>query len=51
MLTNFDIYATVGVNAALVETFTAPANSSGQIVIAFTVGTANQPVVSGIEIR
>jgi len=51
VLTNFDIYATVGVNAALVEQFTATANNSGQITIAFTVGTANQPVVSGIEIR
>ncbi len=51
VLSNFDIYATVGVNAALVEQFTATANSSGQIVIAFTQGTANQPVVSGIEIR
>jgi hypothetical protein len=51
VLSNFDIYATVGVNAALVEQFTATANSSGQIVIAFTNGTANQPVVSGTEIR
>jgi len=51
VLTNLDIYATVGVNAALVETFTATANSSGEIVIAFTDGAANQPVVSGIEIR
>ncbi len=51
VLTNFDIYATVGVNAALVEEFTATANSSGEIVIAFTDGTANQPVVSGIEVR
>ncbi len=51
VLTNLDIYATVGVNAALVETFTATANSSGEIVIAFTLGAANQPVVSGIEIR
>ncbi len=51
VLSNLDIYATVGGNAALVETFTANANSSGQIVIAFTEGTANQPVVSGIEIR
>jgi beta-galactosidase len=51
VLTNFDIYATVGVNAALVESFTATANSTGQIIIGFTVGTANQPVVSGIEIR
>ena len=51
VLTNLDIYATVGADAALLETFTATANSSGQIVIAFTGGAANQPVVSGIEIR
>ncbi|AXC12580.1 Endo-1,4-beta-xylanase A precursor [Acidisarcina polymorpha] len=51
VLSNFDIYATVGVNAALVKQFTATANSSGDIVIAFTNGTANQPIVSGIEIR
>jgi hypothetical protein len=51
VLNNLDIYATVGENAALVDQFTATANSSGQIVIAFTDGTANQPVVSGIEIR
>jgi fibronectin type 3 domain-containing protein len=51
VLTNLDIYATVGTNAALLETFTATANSSGQMVIAFSDGAANQPVVSGIEIR
>jgi hypothetical protein len=51
VLSNFDIFAKVGVNAALIEQFTATANSSGQIVIAFTDGTANQPLVSGIEIR
>jgi hypothetical protein len=51
VLSNFDIYATVGGNKALVEQFTATANSSGQIVIAFTGGAANQPVISGIEIR
>ena len=51
VLTNLDIYATVGKNAALLETFTATANSSGQIVIAFTAGAANQPLVMGIEIR
>ena len=51
VLTNLDIYATVGKDAALLETFTATANSSGQIVIAFTLGAANQPVVMGIEIR
>ncbi|AXC12577.1 Chitinase [Acidisarcina polymorpha] len=51
VLANFDIYAAVGLNAALVEQFTATANSSGDIVIAFTDGAANQPLVSGIEIR
>jgi fibronectin type 3 domain-containing protein len=51
VLTNLDIYATVGANAALVETFPATANSSGEIVIAFTLGAVNQPVISGIEVR
>jgi hypothetical protein len=51
VLTNLDVYATVGANAALLKTFTATANSSGDIVIAFTTGAANQPLVMGIEIR
>jgi hypothetical protein len=51
VLTNLDIYATVGANAALLKTFTATANSSGDIVIAFTLGAANQPLLMGIEIR
>jgi fibronectin type 3 domain-containing protein len=51
VLTNLDIFATVGEYSALVEQFTATANSSGNIVIALTDGTANQPVISGIEIR
>jgi hypothetical protein len=51
VLSNFDIYAAAGPNKALVETFTASANSSGQIVIAFTNGTADQPKSSAIEIR
>ena len=51
VLTNLDVYATVGKDAALLETFTATANSSGQIAIAFSVGAANQPLVMGIEIR
>ena len=38
VLSNFDIYAQVGENHALVEQFNATANSSGQIVIAFTQG-------------
>ena len=51
VLSNFDIYAAAGANKALVETFTATANSSGQIVVAYTNGTADQPKSSGIEIR
>jgi hypothetical protein len=51
VLTNLDVYATVGANAALLETFTATANSSGDIVIAFTLGAANQPLLMGIEVR
>jgi hypothetical protein len=51
VLTNLDVYATVGKDAALLETFNTTANSSGQIVITFTLGSANQPVVMGIEVR
>jgi len=52
VLTNFDIYATAGAEyTALVESFTATANSSGQIVIAFTNGRDDHPVIMGIEVR
>ncbi|MFZ0773761.1 MAG: malectin domain-containing carbohydrate-binding protein [Candidatus Sulfotelmatobacter sp.] len=52
VLTNFDIFGTVGAkDAALVEIFTATANSSGQIVIALTNGAVNLPLIMGIEIR
>jgi Malectin domain len=51
MLSNFDIYAAVGKYAALVEQFTATANSAGQIVISYTRGTADQPEAAGVEIR
>ena len=51
MLSNFDIYATVGKNKALVEQYDATANSSGQIVISYTNGTVDQPKSSGIEVR
>jgi len=43
--------ARVGKDTALLETFHTTANSSGQIVIAFTDGAANQPVVMGVEVR
>ena len=50
-LSNFDIFATAGgQNKALVEQTTATANSSGQIVISFTQGSADNPEIAGIEI-
>ncbi|HLG75699.1 MAG TPA: malectin domain-containing carbohydrate-binding protein, partial [Ktedonobacteraceae bacterium] len=50
VLSNFDIYATAGYKKALVESFTATANSNGQIVIAFTQGSADNPEVNGVEV-
>ncbi len=51
VLTNFDIYATAGANdTAVVQQYIATANSSGDIVIAFTNGAANQPMFNGIEV-
>ncbi|MGD0942346.1 MAG: malectin domain-containing carbohydrate-binding protein, partial [Terracidiphilus sp.] len=51
VLTNFDMYATAGANyTAVVENFTATANSSGDIVITFTNGAVNQPEFEGIEV-
>ena len=50
-LSNFDIFATAGgQNKALVEQTTATANSSGQIVVLFTQGTADNPEVAGVEV-
>jgi chitodextrinase len=50
VLTNFDIFAAAGAqNKAVIEQFTANANSNGQYVIQFT-SVINQSLVSGIEI-
>ena len=52
VLSNFDIIATAGAaNKAIVETYAATANSSGQIVIALTNGPADQAKISGIEVQ
>ena len=51
VLTNFDIFALSGANAALLESFNATANAAGEVVIAFTNGAANQPLVMGLEVR
>ena len=49
VLTNFDIFATAGAgNKGLQENFMTTANSSGQVVIQLTAGTAGQPQISGI---
>ena len=51
VLTNFDIYATAGgKDKAIQETFTATANGSGQITVAFNYGAAGTPQVNGIEV-
>jgi hypothetical protein len=51
VLSNFDIFASAGgQNRAIARSFTATANSSGQIVIQFISGTQN-PKINGISIR
>jgi poly(hydroxyalkanoate) depolymerase family esterase len=50
VLSSFDIYASAGgQNKAIARTFTTTANSSGQVVIAFTAQTEN-PKVNGITV-
>ncbi len=50
VLTNFDIFANAGANHALLREFNATANASGQIVVAFTRGTVDNPSVAGLEV-
>jgi glucan endo-1,3-alpha-glucosidase len=51
VLTAFDILAAAGGrDRAITEQFTATANSSGQIIIGFSQGGADNPEVSGIEV-
>lgn len=51
VLTNFDIFAAAGAqNKALIEQFTATADSSGQFVVQFTTVKDNA-LVSGIEVQ
>ena len=52
VLSNFDIYATAGGKyIAVAESFPTTADSSGKITIKFTSGSANQPLINGIEIQ
>ena len=51
VLSNFDIVGTAGSNfKAVVEPFTATA-TGGQIVVTFSTGSVNQPMVNGIEVQ
>ncbi len=50
VLTNFDVVANSGFKKALGRSFSATANASGQIVIAFSQGSVDNPFISGIEI-
>jgi hypothetical protein len=51
VLTDFDIFATAGaVNTAVTQEFNASANADGKIIIDFKVGSADLPMVNGIEI-
>jgi trimeric autotransporter adhesin len=52
-LTNFDIFAAAG-NArytAVAKSFTATANSSGQIVVQFSKGAVDQPMINGMSVQ
>jgi hypothetical protein len=51
VLTDFDIVAEAGApNRALVRAFAAQSDADGRITVAFTRGTADNPVVSGLEV-
>jgi hypothetical protein len=47
VLSNFDIFAAIGEYKALVEQFTATADSLGQVTISFSKGTADNPEAAG----
>jgi len=52
VLTNYDVYAVAGGQyKAVQKSFNATANSSGQIVIEFSPGAIQNPMVSGIAIQ
>ncbi|MGO9433874.1 MAG: malectin domain-containing carbohydrate-binding protein [Terracidiphilus sp.] len=52
VLTNYDVYAAAGGQYKAVEkSFTTTANSSGQIVVQFSPGAVQNPMVDGIAIQ
>jgi len=51
VLPNFDIFRTAGAQfKAVVQQFMTAANSTGSVVVAYTYGTAGDPLASGLEI-
>ncbi len=51
VLTNFDVYATAGAqNKVVIEQYTAMSDSTGNIRIDTTLGTANDPEISALEV-
>jgi hypothetical protein len=51
VLANFDVFAAAGgKNIAIVKSFEAAANGSGEIVIELSIGSMNVPKISGIQI-
>jgi hypothetical protein len=52
VLTGFDVFASAGGQyIAVQQTFTTTANSSGQVVVQFTTGSADNPIVNGIIVN
>jgi len=52
VLANFDIFAAAGGGfRATVQTFSTTADSAGRVVISFTAGAVDLPLVSGIEVN
>ena len=52
VLTNYDVYAAAGGQfKAVQKSFTTTANSNGQIVIQFSPGAVQNPMVSGIAVQ
>ncbi len=52
VLTNFDVFAAAGGQfRAIQRSFNTTANNGGQIVIQFTLGAVQNPMVSGISIQ
>ena len=52
VLTNFDIFATAGGQyIAIQRTYSTTANASGQVVIQFTPGAVDNPLVNGVVVN